>query len=173
MSGVTTDWQRPLIDADLNAETATGWAVFLPSRVYPESTAPYCEKPLPFSSSAVTLNCWPDTLNDAARAPCARATPIAAVAATLGTMTTANRFHLVPPRTWDSIFPPSRTYISWPWLPLRLDGSAGQGWEKCYVLGKGSACTRRHLPRPNHRRSPPSDNHWSRLNTHHAQPCWT
>src|SRR5688500_14587612 len=29
-------------------------------------------------------------------------------------MTTANRFHLVPPRTWDSIFPPSRTYISGP-----------------------------------------------------------
>src|SRR5690606_20366329 len=59
-----------------------------------------------------TLNDWPETLNEAARAPCARATPIAAVAATLGTMTTANRFHLVPPRTWDSIFPPSRTYIS-------------------------------------------------------------
>ncbi|BAC70540.1 hypothetical protein SAVERM_2828 [Streptomyces avermitilis MA-4680 = NBRC 14893] len=77
-------------------------------------------------------------------------------------MTTAKRFHLVPPRTWDSIFPPSRTYISWPWLPPD-GGSTGQGWEKCYVLGKESAGTRRHVLRPNHRRSPPSDNHWSRL----------
>ncbi|OUD01906.1 hypothetical protein CA983_17850 [Streptomyces swartbergensis] len=42
-------------------------------------------------------------------------------------------------------------------------GSAVQGWEKCYVLGKESACTRRRNSRPNHRRSPPSDNHWSRL----------
>ncbi|CAM5280985.1 hypothetical protein SALBM311S_06677 [Streptomyces alboniger] len=75
----------------------------------------------------MTLNDRPDTLNDAARALFARAKTIHAVAATLGTITTANRFHLVPPRTWDSIFPPSRTYISWPWLPLRLDGSAGQG----------------------------------------------
>ncbi|GAA2244955.1 hypothetical protein GCM10010145_09800 [Streptomyces ruber] len=46
--------------------------------------------------------------------------------------------------------------------PLR-GGSAGQGWEKCYVPGKKSARTRRREPRPNHRRSPPSDNHWSRL----------
>src|SRR3954447_2836675 len=158
MSGVTTDWQRPLIDADLNAETATGWAVFLPSRVYPESTAPYCEKPLPFSSSAVTLNCWPDTLNDAARAPCARATPIAAVAATLGTMTTANRFHLVPPRTWDSIFPPSRTYISWPRLTAgRRLSRAGMG--EVLRPRKGERRARRRDMRPHHRRSPPSDNH--------------
>ncbi|AWE52504.1 hypothetical protein F8R89_24370 [Streptomyces sp. SS1-1] len=57
-------------------------------------------------------------------------------------MTTANRFHLVPPRTWDSIFPPSRTYISGPGCHCRLDGSAGQGWEKCYVLGKESARAR-------------------------------
>ncbi|WP_143145058.1 hypothetical protein [Streptomyces humi] len=52
-------------------------------------------------------------------------------------MTTANRFHLVPPRTWDSIFPPSRTYISWPGIATG-GGSAGQGWEKCYVLGRGA-----------------------------------
>ncbi|POX62476.1 hypothetical protein C3492_17270 [Streptomyces sp. Ru62] len=44
-----------------------------------------------------------------------------------------------------------------------MSGSAGQGWEKCYVLGKESARARRREPRPNHRRSPPSDNHWSRL----------
>ncbi|QEV67613.1 hypothetical protein DMH25_16745 [Streptomyces sp. WAC 01325] len=42
-------------------------------------------------------------------------------------------------------------------------GSAGQGWEKCYVLGKESACDRWRELRPNYRRSPPSDNHWSRL----------
>ncbi|EDY54062.1 conserved hypothetical protein [Streptomyces sviceus ATCC 29083] len=48
-------------------------------------------------------------------------------------------------------------------MPCRKDGSAGQGWEKCYVLGKESARTRRREPRTDHRRSPPSDNHWSRL----------
>ncbi|CAL9586948.1 hypothetical protein SUDANB15_05125 [Streptomyces sp. enrichment culture] len=42
-------------------------------------------------------------------------------------------------------------------------GSAGQGWEKCSVLGKESARTRRRTKRTDHRRSPPSDNHWSRL----------
>lgn len=42
-------------------------------------------------------------------------------------------------------------------------GSVGQGWEKCYVLGKESARTRRRTKRTDHRRSPPSDNHWSRL----------
>jgi hypothetical protein len=49
-------------------------------------------------------------------------------------MTTANRFHLVPPRTWDFMrIPPSRTYIS--------GGARGPalGWEKSYVLGKESA----------------------------------
>ncbi|GAB2952207.1 hypothetical protein GCM10023080_008490 [Streptomyces pseudoechinosporeus] len=57
----------------------------------------------------------------------ARAMPIAAVAATLGTMTTANRFHLVPPRTWDSIFPPSRTYISGPDCPRSAAQSGRDG----------------------------------------------
>src|ERR1044072_4829263 len=42
-------------------------------------------------------------------------------------MTTANRFHLVPPRTWDSIFPPSLTYISWPRLLLGADRSGRDG----------------------------------------------
>ncbi|QEV08386.1 hypothetical protein CP972_24625 [Streptomyces prasinus] len=52
-------------------------------------------------------------------------------------MTTANRFHLVPPRTWDSIFPPSRTYISCSGAAGRR--TAGQGWEKHHVLGRESA----------------------------------
>ena len=110
----------------------------------------------------VTLNCWPDTLNDAASAPCARATPIAAVAATLGTMTTANRFHLVPPRTWDSIFPPSRTYISGPGCP-RSAAQPGRDGRSATSSGRRAPVARRREPRTDHRRSPPSDNHWSRL----------
>ncbi|OLZ63976.1 hypothetical protein AV521_37160 [Streptomyces sp. IMTB 2501] len=42
-------------------------------------------------------------------------------------------------------------------------GSPGQGWEKCYVLGKENARAQWREARPNHRRSFPSDNHWSRL----------
>src|SRR4051794_35921284 len=66
------------------------------------------------------------------------AMPTAAVAATLGTMTTANRRHLVPPRTSDSIL----------FLLLGRTSPAGMfspglGWEKCYVLGKESAGDRR------------------------------
>src|SRR5262249_31374203 len=136
------------------------------------SRLPYCSNPLPCSVSAVTLNCWPDTLKDAARAPCARATPIAAVAATLGTMTTANRLHLVPPRTCDSILPPSRTYIS------------GGGRQVLAGDGRSATSSGRRAPgigepvRPgrefgrrcaDHRRSPPSDNHWQRSRA----TCWT
>ncbi|GHE09845.1 hypothetical protein GCM10010339_63550 [Streptomyces alanosinicus] len=95
-----------------------------------------------------------------------------AVAATLGTMTTANRFHLVPPRTWDSIFPPSRTYISWPGIaPVR--GSARQGWEKCYVLGKENARARGSRTAPESPAITPERQPLVAPDTHHAQPCWT
>lgn len=100
---MTTDWHMLLIVASLKPETATGCLVGLPLRSVPSARLPYCTKSWPTNWSAETLKLCPDTLNDAASAPCARATPIAAVAATLGTMTTAKRFHLVPPRAWDSI----------------------------------------------------------------------
>src|SRR5579859_6732093 len=97
----------------LKPETATGIGALLPSLVETTvSTVPYWEKPLPCSVPASTLNDAPESAKDAASAPWAMLTPTAAVAASVGTMTTANRFQRVLPKVWDmSRDPPSRTYI--------------------------------------------------------------
>ncbi|EFE67017.1 conserved hypothetical protein [Streptomyces viridosporus ATCC 14672] len=61
-------------------------------------------------------------------------------------MTTANRFHLVPPRTWDSIFPPSRTYISCPDRPSRTAARSGRD-------GRSAPSSGRRAPAPDGARS--------------------
>ncbi|GGW87879.1 hypothetical protein GCM10010297_06370 [Streptomyces malachitofuscus] len=52
-------------------------------------------------------------------------------------------------------------------------GRAGQGWEKCYVLGKGSARTRRRTHAPESPAITPERQPLVAPDTHHAQPCWT
>ncbi|GGV24510.1 hypothetical protein GCM10010293_21830 [Streptomyces griseoflavus] len=52
-------------------------------------------------------------------------------------------------------------------------GRAGQGWEKCYVLGKESARTRRRRDAPESPAITPERQPLVAPDTHHAQPCWT
>ena len=84
-------------------ETATKW--FFGSAglagLPPFSVArpPYWTKPVPSSLSAETLNCWPETLNDAAIAPVAWPKTMAPAMKVAGTTTVAKRFHRVRPFT--------------------------------------------------------------------------
>jgi hypothetical protein len=106
--GTLTDWHRLLSVALEMPLTVTAW--FLGSvgsgmpfgRIlapFSDAKPPYCTKPVPSSLSADTLNCDPDTENDAAIAPFAMPKTMAAAAATAGTITAAKRRHLVRPCT--------------------------------------------------------------------------
>ena len=92
---VTTDWHRWSSSAVLMAVTATGRR----SPLAFASTLPYWANPSPLRLSAETLNCCPETANDAASAPLARAMPRAAVPARAGTDSTANFRQLMRPVT--------------------------------------------------------------------------
>src|SRR6185437_3902813 len=112
--GTFTDWQRLDSEALVMPETATGWflgsdgsGMPLGSVRPPFSWAkpPYWTNPLPSSWSAETLNCEPDTENDAAIAPLAIPKTMAPAATTAGTMIAANRRHLVRPCTTVPLLP--------------------------------------------------------------------
>src|SRR5689334_17731365 len=77
-------------------------------------------------------------------------------------MTTANRFHLVPPRTWDIIISSfSDVHLLALTATLRRLSRAGMG--EVLRPREGERPYPKVQLHPNHRRSPPSDNHWSRL----------
>src|SRR5512135_2835187 len=91
--GTTTDWHSCLRVALLMPDTATGCTLGSAglAGLPPFSTAspPYCTKPVPSSSDAVTTNVDPETENEAAMAPLAIPKITAPTTATAGSITTA------------------------------------------------------------------------------------
>nr|BEK68228.1 hypothetical protein KPHV_54550 [Kitasatospora purpeofusca] len=94
------------------------------------------------------MNCWPETLNEAASALLAMETPTIAVAAMLGTITRAKRFQRVLPWVWDMRVLLLDVHLRLPGGASRVNG--GLGWERATSSVAESAVATRAIP--------PSDN---------------
>ena len=133
-TGTFTDWHMFLIFAVLMPATATACT---PSRA--GSTSPDWTNVWPSRLSAETLNCWPETANEAASTPLAIITVIAPAMPTVGTMTSAKRFHLVPPSTWAPIasFMRYSSTSGWDGSSTRRTAACGRG-DPGAAVGYGS-----------------------------------
>ena len=134
--GTTTDWHRSLIVAFLNAETATGCAFLLALQVACRmSTPPYCDEASTVEVSGRDLELLAGHAERRGERTLCQAD--------------ADRGRCGHARHHDNGEPlpsgPATSQDSMTFLllgrtsPVRAVGP-GLGWEKCYVLGKESAC---------------------------------